>query len=117
LVANASQTDSDGDGKGDACDAPSTRLTLANPGPQTSTEGDHVSLQMVSNVFDLTSKPKKGKTVVFSAMNLPKNLQINENTGLIKGPIGEHSAGDYMVTVKVRYDGEEATVTFLWTVK
>jgi hypothetical protein len=119
LVANPDQADSDHDGKGDACDTPG--LTLTNPGPQANREGDHVLLQMESNAWELVFTNRKHvKGIVFSAINLPKNLHINAKTGLIRGPVGQHAAGVYQVTVKVEIlvndDRLWETVVFTWKV-
>lgn len=84
---------------------------VTNPGNQTNTETDSVSLQIVASDPDL-------QNVFYSATGLPAGLTIDVNTGLISGTIPVGAAGVYNVTVTVT-DGDvplNASTSFTWTV-
>ena len=88
-----------------------THVALANPGDQTNTEGDTVSLQLQGHDAD-------GDVVTYSAGSLPPGLSLNSASGLISGTIsaGDAANGPYSVTVASR-DGTNATSqSFTWTV-
>jgi hypothetical protein len=86
---------------------------VTNPGDQSNTEGDTVSLQIVATDPD-------GDSLEFSAIGLPSGLSINTSTGLISGVIdtGASASSPYDVTVSVD-DGYAAPVQviFTWTVE
>ncbi len=82
---------------------------VSNPGNQTHTEGDTVSLAINASDAD-------GDSLTFSASGLPANLTINSSTGDITGLLAAASAGAYTVSVSVSDgQGSDAT-TFDWTV-
>jgi hypothetical protein len=86
---------------------------VTNPGDQTNTEEDTVSLQIVAT-------DAEGDTLVYGATELPPGLSISTSTGLISGVIdvGASAFSPYNVTVTVD-DGFVATpveVEFKWTV-
>jgi hypothetical protein len=81
-----------------------------NPGNQTHTAGEAVSLQIVATDPD-------GDPLTFSATGLPPNLVIDPTTGLITGTIAPHEfSAEYPVTVTVSDGALEAITEFLWTV-
>ena len=82
-----------------------------NPGPQSNTEGDTVTLPIVASDPDL-------ETLTYAASGLPQGLSIDANTGVISGTLSATSAGSHAVTVSVS-DGianPAPAVTFAWTV-
>ena len=69
------------------------RPPVVNPvANQSSAEGASVSLQMSGSDPD-------GQALSWSANNLPANLQIHPQTGLISGTLTFTSSGNYVVTV------------------
>lgn len=89
-------------------DLPNNNPTVENPGNQTGTEGDPVSLKISASDPD-------GDILAFSASGLPNGLSINETTGLISGTLTQD--GTFQVTVEVD-DGRGGTdsVSFEWVV-
>jgi VCBS repeat-containing protein len=88
-------------------------VTLENPGPQKSFEGDHVRLQLETNA---PRHDRAGNHRRFSASGLPPGLRINRHSGLIHGHLGKRSSGVYDVEATVSLGGASATVKFQWTV-
>ncbi len=83
-------------------------VSVSNPGPQTSTVGTAVSLQV--NGSDAESLP-----LTYSATGLPPGLSINSTGGLISGtPTGPSSP--YSVTVTATDGSASASVMFNWQV-
>ncbi|MEM7331842.1 MAG: putative Ig domain-containing protein [Chloroflexota bacterium] len=82
--------------------------TVANPGDQTSSEGDAVSLQISGSDPD-------GDGLTYSATGLPTDLSI-DSAGLIAGTLGYESAGSYSVTVTVSDGVLTDSETFNWTI-
>ena len=84
---------------------------IVNPGPQSSAEGDAISLQI--QVSDA-----EGDDLTFQAGGLPAGLTIDTDTGVITGTISFDAAGSYAVTVKVddHVNTPVRSVTFAWTV-
>jgi hypothetical protein len=83
--------------------------TLVNPGPQTNTIGDNVTLALSAS--DPTSD-----TLTFAAVNLPTGLAINTSTGVITGSLPAGSQGTYSVTISVTDGWSIVTRPFTWTV-
>ena len=81
-----------------------------NPGDQTSTEGESLSLQIQASDDDM---------VTYAATGLPAGLAIDTNTGEISGTVamGASSGSPYTVDVTVT-DGQlgVGAVQFTWTV-
>jgi hypothetical protein len=87
-------------------------VTLTNPGDQTSSEGDSVSLQ-------LSASDTNNESLTYSASGLPSGLSINTATGLISGTVAAGAAanGPYWVTVSASdTDGNSASQQFTWNV-
>ena len=85
---------------------------VTNPGTQSNSEGDTVSLQIVASDPD-------GDGLTFGASGLPASLDIDPNTGLVSGDIAAGAAGIYTVTVSVTDDGTPSATTdvmFDWIV-
>ncbi len=82
---------------------------LANPGDQSHTEGDAISLT-------LSASDPDGDPLAFSASGLPADLTISDTTGVIAGTLAAGSAGTYSVTAIVSDGSEDDSVTFTWTV-
>jgi hypothetical protein len=82
--------------------------SLTNPGTQTSTVGQSVSLQ-------LSGSDPDGQPVSYSATGLPPGVFIGSATGFVSGTLT--TAGSYTVTGRV-YDGvlQSAAQAFTWTV-
>ncbi len=88
-----------------------THLSLVNPGPQASADGQAVSLAVQGGDAD-------GDAVTWMATGLPTGLSINGSTGLISGTIASNADTNspYNVTVTVSDSVNSASQTFLWTV-
>jgi hypothetical protein len=87
----------------------SNKVTVTNPGAQTSTVGTAVSLQIQA------TDSASGQTLSYSATDLPAGLSISSSTGLISGT--PTTAGSSGVTVTVTDGtGASGTASFTWTV-
>jgi uncharacterized delta-60 repeat protein len=82
---------------------------LANPGDQTSAEGNAVTLALKSSDPD-------GDALTFKAAGLPPGLSVNPSSGLITGLLDYNSAGAYQVTVSVSDGALADGESFVWTV-
>ena len=82
---------------------------ITNPGSQTNSEGDSVSLTVAATDAD-------GDTLTFSVSGLPGGLTINASTGQIAGSLPFDSAGIYNVTVTVSDGTDTDNAVFTWTV-
>ena len=84
---------------------------VTNPGPQASSEGQVVSLQISASDPDTP--------LIYSATGLPEGLGIDTGTGEIAGTITYHAgeASPYAVTITVADSlGGSTPVNFTWTV-
>jgi len=89
-------------------DALCDKVTIANPGPQTSTVGGSVTLL-------LTGASSAGASLQYAATDLPAGLSINRATGVVSG--APTSPGTWGVTVVVSSaDGVTGSATFAWNV-
>lgn len=88
--------------------AANTAPTVTDPGDQTSTVGDDVSLQIVASDDD-------GDTLTYSAVELPNGLDIDPSTGLISGTVADNES-PWGTIVSVDDGTETTTVSFTWTV-
>jgi hypothetical protein len=86
-------------------------IALPNPGDQSNTEGDAVSLA-VQGVSD------GGGSLTYSASGLPAGLSVNPSTGLISGTVAPGAAanGPYWVVLTVANGTVAGQVQFNWTV-
>ncbi len=82
--------------------------TVTNPGDQTNTVGDVVSLQIQANDPD-------GDTLTYSDSGLPNGLSINSSTGLITGTVTTANTFNPTITVDDGNGGMDST-SFTWTV-
>jgi uncharacterized repeat protein (TIGR01451 family) len=84
---------------------------VTNPGDQTSTEGQTVSLQVVANDPDLDP-------LAYSASGLPAGLGINPASGLITGTVdyAAASGSPYTVIVTATDGSLSHNQTFVWTI-
>ena len=81
--------------------------TLNNPGPQTSTLGRSVTVQ-------LTGGDPDGTSIRFGASGLPPGLRVETGNGQIYGaPL---AAGTYLVTATVTDGALSDAETFTWTI-
>jgi hypothetical protein len=86
-------------------------VAVANPGDQSNTEGDMVSLQV-------TATDQDNLPLNFSAAGLPAGLGIDPQSGLISGSIlaGAAASGPYLATITAT-DGTSGDVqSFVWYV-
>ena len=82
---------------------------LTDPGPQTSTEYEPASLQLVATYAGTNP-------LTYGAASLPAGLSIDTSTGLISGTLDGGSAGLYSVTVSVDTGWFNAHEFVAWTV-
>jgi hypothetical protein len=83
-------------------------VTVTNPGSQTSSVGTAASLQIKA------SDTASGKTLAYSATDLPLGLSISSSTGAVTGT--PTAAGSYTTTVTVNDGSGASSVNFTWTV-
>jgi hypothetical protein len=88
---------------------PNTAPLVTNPGDQSATEGDVVSL-------DIVASDAEGNSLSYSAAALPPGLSIDAGTGLISGTVAQSSSGVYNTSVYVNDGALTTTVNFTWTV-
>jgi hypothetical protein len=81
---------------------------ITNPGDQTNTEGDSVTL-------GISASDPDGDVLSYSATGLPDGLSINSSTGMISGTFSVGSAGIYSVQVTVSDGAYMAAANFTWT--
>jgi hypothetical protein len=87
-------------------------VTLTNPGSQTNTEGNTVSLQ-------LSASDSANLALTYRASGLPAGLSLNATTGLISGTVaaGDHAHSPYAVTVTATdTQGNSSGQQFVWTI-
>jgi subtilase family serine protease len=83
------------------------KITVTNPGTQTSKVGVKVTLQIQAK------DSAKGATLSYTAASLPKGLSISHSSGLISGT--PTAAGKSTVTVSVKDGtGASGTAKFVW---
>jgi hypothetical protein len=84
-------------------------VTVTNPGPQSTTTGAAVNLQIHA------TDSATGTTLTYGATGLPAGLTINSKTGVISGK--SSTATTYSVTVTVTDNtGAHGSASFSWTV-
>ena len=83
-------------------------VTVTNPGTQTGTVGTAETLQVQA------SDSATGKTLTYSATDLPFGLSISPSTGAITGT--PTVAGTYLTTVTVNDGSGASSVNFSWTI-
>jgi hypothetical protein len=83
-------------------------VTVTNPGAQTGSVGTAASLQIKA------SDSATGKTLTYSATDLPIGLSISSSTGAITG--SPTMAGSYTVTVTVNDGSGASSVNFNWSI-
>ncbi len=102
----------------DGTDPASTSFTwtvqnfaLENPGDQSNSEGDVVSLQLV---VDSNASPN----LTYSGTGLPAGLSLDTSSGLISGTVSAGDANDspYTVTVSATDGNNTSTASFSWTI-
>ncbi len=102
----------------DGTDPASTSFTwtvqnfaLENPGDQTNSEGDAVSLQLV---VDSNASPN----LAYSGSGLPAGLTLDTSSGIISGTVatGDANESPYTVTVSATDGNYTSTASFSWTI-
>ena len=83
-------------------------IVLQNPGDQSGTEGEAVSLS-------IQVEQDNGAPLTFTASGLPTGLSMNPN-GLISGGLVSGSAGSSSVTVNVTDGNSSGTTSFSWNI-
>ena len=82
---------------------------LANPGAQSYTEKDLVSIR-------LQASDPEGDRLRFRAVGLPPGVWINRSNGRLHGKLRKGSAGVYQTTIFVSDKTHEVSLTFEWTI-
>lgn len=84
---------------------------VTNPGSQNNTEGDMISLPIVAIDPD-------GDVLSYSAINLPPDLSINSDSGLISGSLSGEAAANspYTVSVTVSDGNTSVDIEFEWAI-
>jgi hypothetical protein len=85
----------------------SSPVTLSNPGTQSATVGQSVSLALLAG-------NATGGALTYSAANLPPGLSINASTGVISGTPASADQGSYEVTVSTTDGTYSTSTTFTW---
>ena len=80
---------------------------MTHPGPQSSTEGDIISLPITATDTD---------PLTYSVSGLATGLTIDTDSGEITGTLGFDTADVYNVTVAVSDNVNRVEVSFVWTV-
>ncbi len=102
----------------DGTDPASTSFTwtvqnfaLENPGDQSNSEGDAVSLQLV---VDSNASPN----LTYSGSGLPAGLSLDTSSGIISGTVAPGDANDspYTVTVSATDGNNTSSTSFSWTI-
>ncbi|HZR51615.1 MAG TPA: glycoside hydrolase family 48 protein [Streptosporangiaceae bacterium] len=83
-------------------------VTVTNPGNQTSSLNAAASLQIKA------TDSASGKTLTYSATDLPLGLSLNASTGAITGT--PTAAGSYTTVVTVNDGSGASSVNFTWTI-
>ena len=83
-------------------------VTVTNPGTQTGTVGTAETLQVQA------SDSASGKTLTYSATDLPFGLSLNATTGAVTG--SPTAAGTYLTTVTVNDGSGASSVNLSWTI-
>jgi len=84
-------------------------ITVTNPGNQTGSVGDAVSLQMQGS-------SSAGNPLTWKATGLPAGLSINSSSGLMSGTLAAHA--DYHPTITAKDStGAQGSVAFTWQVQ
>jgi hypothetical protein len=83
-------------------------VTVTNPGTQTGTVGTAESLQVQA------SDTASGKTLTYSATDLPFGLSLSSTTGAITG--SPTMAGTYLTTLTVNDGSGASSVNLSWTI-
>ncbi len=86
-----------------------TAPTLSNPGAQSGTTGDSVSLALTGEDGDLDP-------LTFAASGLPQALSVDPQSGLISGVLSEAGIFDVQVSVSDGRGGN-AMISFSWSVQ
>ncbi len=85
-------------------------VSVTNPGSETGSVGTATSVQIQA------SDSATGKTLSYSATDLPLGLSINSSTGAITGTPTAAAAGSYTTTVTVGDGSGASSVNFDWTI-
>ena len=83
--------------------------TLANPGNQSSSEAEAISLA-------LSATDPNGDPLTFTASGLPDGLSLNGSSGVVAGTLSFASAGSHVVDATVSDGSGSDSVSFTWTV-
>jgi cyclophilin family peptidyl-prolyl cis-trans isomerase len=91
---------------------------IVNPVVTINTEAAQVNTEGDTPTVPITASDSLGKTLTYSAVNLPPGLNINANTGVIVGTVapGAHSSTPYNVTVTASDGTFSGKTTFNWTI-
>ena len=84
-------------------------VSVTNPGRQSGTVGNRVSLQM-------RGSSSGGSSLTWTASGLPGGLSIGSATGLISGTLTRHGGYDVTVTATDQ-SGATGSASFTWTIK
>jgi hypothetical protein len=84
-------------------------VSVTNPGRQSGTVGNRVSLQM-------RGSSTGGSSLTWTASGLPTGLSIGSATGLISGTLTRHGGYDVTVTATDQA-GATGSASFAWTIK
>ena len=99
----------------DAQSSVPNKVTVTNPGTQSSVAGTVISLQIEAS--DSFIEQGGVQTLTYTAAGLVSGLSIDSSTGLISGTIPDDVAGSFPVTVTAKdTTGASGSAAFTWTV-